>query len=168
MHTAMLRLAQGMAVLGGTVLSLLILMTCVSIVGREIGLGPIPGDFEMVEAGVAFAIFAFIPLCQITSGHATVDIFANRFPPGLSRIMRAVTELVFALVLILIAWRLGSGTLSKLNVGETSFILQFPVWWAFGASFAGSVIAAFVGVYMAGVRIAEAAQGRPLIPEGEP
>jgi len=165
MHTAMLRLAQGMAVLGGTVLTLLILMTCLSIVGREVGLGPIPGDFEIVESGVAFAIFAFIPLCQITSGHATVDIFADRFPPGFSRVLRAITEVVFAGVLVLIAWRLGSGTLSKLNVGETSFILQFPVWWAFGASFAGSIIAALVGVYMAGVRVAEAASGRAILPE---
>lgn len=165
MHTAMLRLAQGMAVLGGTVLTLLILMTCLSIVGREVGLGPIPGDFEIVESGVAFAIFAFIPLCQITSGHATVDIFADRFPPGFSRVLRAITEVVFAGVLVLIAWRLGSGTLSKLNVGETSFILQFPVWWAFGASFAGSIIAALVGVYMAGVRVAEASSGRAILPE---
>ena len=165
MHTAMLRLAQGMAVLGGSVLTLLILMTCLSILGRELGIGPIPGDFEMVESGVAFAIFAFIPLCQITAGHATVDVFADRFPVGLSRVMRALTEVVFAAVLVLIAWRLGAGTLSKLNVGETSFILQFPIWWAFGASFAGSVVAAFVAVYVAGVRIAEAASGRAILPE---
>ena len=32
-------------------------------------------DYELVEAGVAFAIFAFIPLCQIYGSHATVDIF---------------------------------------------------------------------------------------------
>jgi len=40
-----------MAVLGGIVLSALILLICVSIIGRTIGIGPINGDYELVEAG---------------------------------------------------------------------------------------------------------------------
>jgi len=57
-----------MAILGGLVLSALILVICVSIVGRTIGIGPINGDYELVEAGIAFSIFAFLPLTQITAG----------------------------------------------------------------------------------------------------
>ena len=45
-----------MAILGGLVLSALILLICVSIVGRTIGIGPINGDYELVEAGIAFSI----------------------------------------------------------------------------------------------------------------
>ncbi len=185
----MLALARFMAIAGGAVLSLLILLTCISISGRllnglfhsdwmesiapgfsawvlELGVGPVNGDFELVEAGVAFAIFAFLPLCQITSGHAAVDIVANYFPSWLSRFMRAVTEIVFAVVLVLIAERLFEGMMSKKGYGETTFLLQFPIWWAYAASLAGAVVAAVVAVYMAAVRSYESLTGRVLIHDG--
>ena len=188
MHNLMRGLARIMAMIGGLVLTFLILLTCVSIAGRLLNgvfhadwlkamapdvarymaahVGPVNGDFELVEAGVAFAIFAFIPLCQLTAGHAAVDVFANSFPARVNRVLRMITEVVFALVLVLIAWRLASGTFSKFENGETSFLLQFPVWWAYGASLVAAVVSAIVGLYMAGVRIYEAATGEILIWDG--
>lgn len=189
MHRFMSGLARLMAMLGGTVLTLLIVLTCVSIAGRllngffhgslmqsvapgfadwmiGIGVGPVNGDFELVEAGVAFAIFAFLPLCQITAGHASVDVLANNFPQGVNRFLRMVIEIVFAAVLVLIAWRLGDGTASKYANGETSFLLQFPVWWAYAASLLAATVAAVVGVYMAAVRTYEFLTGRILVWDG--
>ena len=188
-HKLMLGLSRLMAILGGIVLSLLVLITCVSILGRllngvfhgdvmtglapgfsewmiELGVGPVNGDFELVEAGIAFAIFAFLPLCQITAGHASVDIFANLFPRWLDRTLRAVTEVVFAAVLILIAWRLADGMASKLRYGETTFLLQFPIWWAYAASLAGATVAALVGVYMAVLRVIALFSGRDPVEDG--
>lgn len=189
LHKTMTALARLMAIIGGAVLTVLILLTCVSIAGRllngmfhgdlltglapefsrwmiDIGVGPVNGDYELVESGVAFAIFAFIPLCQITAGHASVDVFANMFPARLNRILRAVIEVVFAGVLVLIAVQLFQGMLSKLHNGETSFLLEYPVWWAYAASLVGAIVAAIVGVYMAGVRILEALTGRILVWDG--
>ena len=177
MHQLMERAARAMAVLGGFVLAILIILTCLSVLGRSLngmfhgwiggllpglsqwaldtGIGPITGDFELVEAGVAFAIFASLPLCQISSGHAAVDILANSFPPRLNRFLAMVIEILFALVLIMIAVRLFDGMMSKRRYGETTFLLQFPIWWAYALSFIGAVMAAIAGVYMAGVRTAE-------------
>lgn len=189
MHRFMMRLARLMATLGGLVLVLLILLTGVSITGRllngalhsdlvqglapgfaqwalDIGIGPVNGDFELVEAGVAFAIFAFLPLCQITAGHASVDVFVAKFPKWAHRLLRMVTEIVFAAVLILISVQLARGMASKMEYGETSFLLQFPVWWAYAASLAASVVAAVVGVYMAAVRVAEFFTRRIIVSDG--
>lgn len=189
MHKLIYGLARIMAILGGLVLTLLILLTCVSILGRslngilhgdmmeriapgfstwllDLGVGPINGDFELVEAGVAFAIFAFLPLCQITAGHASVDIFTARLPAGVQRFLRAATEVLFAVVLILIAWRLFEGMASKRGYGETTFLLQFPIWWAYAASLVGAIVAAGVGVYMALVRLAELLTGRVIVADG--
>lgn len=189
MHKHMLKLARFMAATGGLVLTLLIVLTCLSISGRllngffhgsfmhsaapefaewmiAIGVGPINGDFELVEAGVAFAIFSFLPLCQITSGHASVDILVNSFSKRVNRFLRMVTEIVFAAVLILIAWRLEAGLVSKLHNGETSFLLQFPVWWAYAASLVAAVVAAIVGIYMGAVRTIEFLTGRILVWDG--
>ena len=188
MHNYMTALARTLAMIGCAVLTLLILLTCASIAGRLLNgvfhsdwmeatmpqladwlaarIGPVNGDFELVEAGVAFAIFSFIPLCQITAGHASVDVFVTNLSPRVSRLLRMGTEIVFALVLLLIAWRLAAGTLSKFQNGETSFLLEFPVWWAYAASLVAAVVAAIVGVYMAWVRSYEAFTGEIRIWDG--
>lgn len=185
MHNSMKKAARIMAVLGGFILAILIVITCVSVLGRslngvfhgwigemmpglskwalDMGVGPVTGDFELVEAGVAFAVFASLPLCQINSGHASVDILANSFSPKLYRFLTMVTEVLFALVLILIAWRLFDGMMSKRRYGETTFLLQFPIWWAYALSLVGAVMAAIAGVYMATVRIGEFLLHRDLI-----
>lgn len=189
MHKLMMGLARSLAIVGGIVLSILILLTCASILGRllngafhggfmqsvapgfanwalDMGVGPVNGDFELVEAGVAFAIFCFLPLCQITAGHASVDILANTFSARVNRFLRMVTEIVFAAVLVLIAWKLFDGMMSKKEYGETTFLLQFPIWWAYALSFVASLAAAIVGLYMAGVRTVEFFTGRILIWDG--
>ncbi len=189
MHKVMMGLARTLAIIGGIVLSALILLTCISILGRllnglfhgdfmnsvapgfaewalGLGIGPVNGDFELVEAGVAFAIFCFLPLCQITAGHASVDILANSFSKSVNRFLRMVTEVVFAGVLVLITWKLGDGMLSKREYGETTFLLQFPIWWAYALSFVASLAAAIVGIYMACVRVIEFFTGRTLVWDG--
>ncbi len=53
-----------MAWFGSLVLVLIALMSVASIVGRALagfGLGPVPGDFELVEVGTALAVFCFLP-----------------------------------------------------------------------------------------------------------
>ncbi len=189
MTNFMTKLARFMAILGGIVLTFLILLTCISIIGRslngafhsefmqniapgfanwmlDLGIGPVNGDFEVVEAGVAFAIFAFLPICQMTAGHASVDIFTNMFPKSFNRFLRMIIEIVFAAVLILIAWRLFEGLQSKMSYGETTFLLQFPIWWAYLASFVGGITAAVVGAYMAGIRTLEFFTKRIYVQDG--
>ena len=179
-------LARVLALTGGLALSALVLLTCLSIAGRSLGtvlngdavqavapefanallalgIGSIKGDFELVEVGMAFAIFAFVPLCQLRNGHASVDILIARLPPRTEAVLRAVIETVFALVLVLIAWQLLGGTQSRFRTGQTTFLLEFPLWWAFAASLVGAIAAALVALYVAAVRIAEAATGRMLL-----
>ncbi|WP_319824906.1 TRAP transporter small permease [Thalassovita sp.] len=189
MQQFMNKLARFMAILGGVILTLLVLLTCVSVLGRSLntlfhflqshgvmegfmqtlldaGVGPVLGDFELVEAGIAFAIFAFIPLCQVTGGHASVDIFTNGFPVRVNRFIQMIVEILFAIALILIAWRLYEGMVSKMRYNETTFLLQFPIWWAYAASLGASCVSGLVAVYMAVVRTAEFFSGRTIIHVG--
>jgi TRAP-type C4-dicarboxylate transport system permease small subunit len=177
-------LARLMAVLGGLVLTGLILMTCISILGRTasgllnsdalegvraaqallaLGIGPIKGDFELVEAGMAFVIFAFLPYTQLTGGHASVDIFTNPMGPGPNRWLTMAWAVLFAAVMGMIAWQLWQGTLDKRRFGETSFLIQFPIWWAYAAALVGAAVAALTAVYVAIVRVAELITGAPIL-----
>ncbi|MEM6727983.1 MAG: TRAP transporter small permease [Pseudomonadota bacterium] len=179
-----------MALLGGIVLTLVILMVCASILGRGVvtfgnwdafegfapsisdallgtRIGPVPGDFELVEAGIAFAIFAFLPLCQLRGGHATVDVFTSFLPDRANDWLKAFWEVVLTLAILLITWRLGAGMLDKIETGEITFILAFPKWWAYAASLFAACAASLVAVYCAVARVAEAATGRPVITGAE-
>ena len=164
------KLTHFMAVLGGVVLTFLILLTCVSVMGRGLntlghsgfliaisqsladwliatGVSPVTGDFELVEAGVAFSIFSFLPYVQLYGGHATVDIFTNQLPRRAQLVIMAFWETVLSLVIILITWRLYEGMLTKYHNGQTTFLLEFPIWWAFAASLAAAVVASVVACY---------------------
>ena len=133
----------------------------------EIKIGPFNGDYEIVEAGMAFAIFSFLPLAHITGAHATVDIFTSKISEPADRWLTMVIDIAFAVVLVIIALRLYQGTLDKFDRGQTTFLLQFPVWWAYAFSLIGAVMAAVVSVYLAIIRIAEAVTGRRLVSMGE-
>lgn len=180
-------LSRTMALLGGLVLLGLVIFTCVSILGRSLntlghadwltalapglakrllatGVGPLSGDFELVEAGIAFAIFAFLPVCQFYGGHATVDVFTRALGPRVNRLILAFWEVLLALAILLLTWRLFDGLAGKYQNGETTFLLQFPLWWAYGASFVASMIAAVVSLYCAFSRVAEVATGGVYLP----
>lgn len=184
----MTSLARLFALLGGMVLSLLIVVVCMSIAGRSInsvlhsdviqgmmpglasallatGVGPINGDFELVEAGMAFTIFAFLPLCHLNGAHASVDIFTATLPKGINRYLRALTELLFAAVLVLIAWQLFQGMLSKRNSGQTTFLLGYPLWWAYAVSVSGAAMAGIMAIYVATLRSVEAISGQVMLPD---
>jgi TRAP-type C4-dicarboxylate transport system permease small subunit len=187
MKTAIERLARGMAVLGGVVMVALVLLTCVSVLGRGLnsmghsgwlialaqgfadwliasGVGPVTGDFELVEAGIAFSIFAFLPICQLYAGHATVDVFTSRMSDKVNAWLIAFWDMILTLVIWLITWRLFAGLLDKLGNGETSFLLQFPIWWAYAASFLAALVASVTALYCVIGRVTYAATGRTILP----
>ncbi len=187
MYRALLFLSRLMAILGGIMLSALVLLTVFNIVMRlvdrlfhwmveaevmaglgqwliDAGVGPTLGTFELIEAGVAFVIFAFLPICQITGGHATVDIFTSAMSEGTNRILRGLTEVLFAAIMVLIAAQLFGGLVTKFTSGQTTLELQLPVWYSYAIGFIGAALAAIVAVYLGAVRFIEMASGREILP----
>lgn len=161
------KLARWLAILGGLALVAMIAMTVVSIVGRSLiglGLGPVPGDFELVEVGTGFAVFAFLPWCQLKRGHATVDVFTAKFSRRANRLIDLATDLLLTLTIIVVAWRLWLGMMDKIRYNETTFILQFPVWWGFAAAMVAAAGGVIVSVYMLAVRFEELRRDTDLLP----
>lgn len=145
---------RAMTWFGGLVLALLALLSVASIAGRALsafGLGPVPGDFELVEAGTALAVFCFLPWCHLRRGHATVDLFWKSYPPAMQRALELLTDALMLVVWLLLVWRMGVAMLDYRDNGETSFILQMPVWWGYAAS----MVPALVGCLAYAWRLAE-------------
>lgn len=129
-------LSRLLALLGGLLLLAVIAIVVVSVIGRELaaygmGPGPIPGDFELVEAATALAIFCFMPWCQMERGHVSVDILAALIGPRFDAALSVLFNVLMTVIAGFILWRLWAGMMDKIQYNETSFILQFPVWWGY-------------------------------------
>lgn len=183
-------LARAMALLGGLVLTALVLLICVSVLGRggntfahwEViessapgisaailgaGIGPVTGDFEILEAAIAFSIFAFLPICQLRSAHATVDVFTSALPPRATIALKAFWEVILTLAILLITWRLGVGMFDKIDNQEITFMIGFPIWWAYAASLLAAIAASIVALYCAYARVREALTGAAILPTSD-
>jgi len=128
---------------GAFVVGALAVLSVTSIAGRALsgmGLGPVPGDFELVEAGTALAVFCSLPWCYLVRGHATVDIFWSAFPAPMKRAIQVLTSSLMLLVWAVLTWRMIVATGEYRATGEVSFILQMPVWWGVAACVPPAVI----------------------------
>lgn len=180
MNKYMTTIAKWMALLGGAVLILLIVITCLSVIGRSLNtightefltenamsvanffqyFKPIWGDFEIVEAGIAFAILSFFPWCSLNRGHATVDIFTSGLSDTKNRFLAVFWELIFFAIITLITWRMFVGMSDKMRYGETTLLLQTPVWWGFAVCAFASSVATLVAGYSAFCRFQELRSG---------
>jgi TRAP-type C4-dicarboxylate transport system permease small subunit len=128
---ALYRAATGVAVFGGLVLFALTLLTVTSVVGRVAFSAPIPGDFELVELGMAVAIFSFLPYCQIVRGNVIVDLFTTRASPRTRALLDAIGNLLYTAIAALLTWRVALGGLEIRSYHETTMVLQVPVWWGY-------------------------------------
>lgn len=140
-------LSRALTWFGGLVLTLIALVSVASITGRAltgIGLGPVPGDFELVEAGTALAVFCFLPWAHLRRGHAWVDLFWPYFPAPLKRALETLADALMLVAWVLLVWRMGVAMLDYRENAEVTFILQMPVWWGYAASFPFAVFGCIV------------------------
>jgi TRAP-type C4-dicarboxylate transport system permease small subunit len=144
---ALHRAATGIALIGGAVLVALTLLTVISVVGRAAFSAPIPGDFELVEIGMAVAIFAFLPYCQIVRGNVIVDLFTAKASPRTRALLDALGNLLYTAIAVLLTWRVALGGLEVRGYGETTMVLRVPVWWGYLPAVAFLAFLALVCAY---------------------
>jgi TRAP-type C4-dicarboxylate transport system permease small subunit len=123
-------LARALAVAGGVLLVGIGVLVTVSVLSRWLRNQAVSGDFELVQMGLALAVFAFLPLCQANRGHIVVDTFTMKLPLRVQHALDGIWDLVFAGVAALLAWRLAIGGAEAFRTGSTSMVLAIPIGWA--------------------------------------
>ena len=108
------------------------------------------------------SVFLFLPWCQLKRGHATVDIIAGFLPPTLNRWFDVLVEVAMSIAVIVITHQLWQGMLTKLRNGDTTFVLQMPLSWAYGACLIAAILASLCSVLIVVERVREAVAGRSL------
>lgn len=121
-------LAKFCAVLAGVLMTVITLMTCVSLIGRNTTGWTIVGDIELTASAAGAAIALFLPWCQLRRGNIMVDFFTARASESTQQLLDRFGALLVAAVMALMCWRSAIGGLSAWSSHAGSMMLGFPDW----------------------------------------
>jgi TRAP-type C4-dicarboxylate transport system permease small subunit len=152
-------LAKACAVLAGLLLTVITLMTCVSLIGRNTTGWTIVGDFELSGSAAGAAIALFMPWCQARRGNIIVDFFTTRASAQTNARLDRVGAFLLAVCMGLVAWRTTIGGINAWKSGAGSMMLGFPEWIVYVLMVPPLVLTAVIG-------LAQAVRG--FGPEGQP
>ena len=127
------KLAKLCAVLAGVLMTVITLMTCVSLIGRNTIGWTIVGDFELSGSAAGAAIALFMPWCQLRRGNIIVDFFTTRASAATQERLDRIGALLMAGVMALMCWRTTIGGLSAWKAQSGSMMLGFPEWIVYTA-----------------------------------
>ena len=121
-------LAKLCAILAGVLLTVITLMTCVSLIGRNTTGWTIVGDFELSGAAAGAAIALFLPWCQVRRGNIIVDFFTAKATERTNGALDRFGALLFALAMALMTWRTSVGGINAWKSQSGSMMIGFPEW----------------------------------------
>ncbi len=142
-------LAKACAVLAGLLLTVITLMTCVSLIGRNTTGWTIVGDFELSGSAAGAAIALFMPWCQARRGNIIVDFFTARASESTNARLDRLGAFLLAVCMALLAWRTGIGGLNAWKSGSGSMMLGFPEWVVYAFMVPPLVLTALIGLVQA-------------------
>ncbi|WP_052700931.1 TRAP transporter small permease [Loktanella sp. S4079] len=138
------RLARVLAALGGLAILATALAVTLSVLGRNIGIGGLRGDFELVEFSCVLAAGLFLPLCQVSRGHVMVDLFTNWLPSAVRRVIDRLWLALFAAGWGALTVLTLEGMQDSMAYGDRSMMLSLPLWWTFVPSILGGGAACLI------------------------
>lgn len=148
MGRALARLCEAWGLAGGVAL-LGAMATMLATVGGGMLGRPLLGDSEIVELLGGIAVFAFLPYCHLRGANVFVDFFTRPLPERVKAWLDAAMNLVFALVAIVLTWRLAEGGIGAYERDRRSMFLQLPDWWGYVAGFLSMLLWVAVCLYVA-------------------
>jgi len=149
------RVTEWLAIFGGALMLLVMVITVISVAGRALIGRPIIGDYEITEVASGIAVFMFLPYTQFTGG----NIVAEFFTAGMSRRNQLRLDLVhnaiFACFAAFLGWRIALGGIDKYESLATSMLLRLPVWITYLAGLAGLAVLLVVCVWIVARLVAQ-------------
>jgi TRAP-type C4-dicarboxylate transport system permease small subunit len=132
---------------GGVALALLVLTTVVSVGGRALFESPIPGDIEIAQLLMAFAISCFLPWCQWHRGHVMIEFFTRSASRRQQQRLQRIGDGLMAAIAAVLAWRTLLAAISAYPTNEGSMILGIPIWINYAALVPGFAVMAVIALW---------------------
>ena len=142
-------LAKASAILAGLLMTVITLMTCVSLIGRNTTGATLAGDFELTGVAAGAAIALFMPWCQLRRGNIIVDFFTAKASERTNAALDRLGALLLGLVFALLAWRTTLGGLNAYSSQSGTMMLGFPDWVVYAAMVPPFILTTVIALYQA-------------------
>lgn len=142
-------LAKLCAILAGVLLTVITLMTCVSLIGRNTVGVTLVGDFELTGVAAGAAIAMFLPWCQVRRGNIIVDFFTAKASARTNAMLDRFGAFLLGAAMALLAWRASLGGLNAWNNNSGTMMIGFPEWIVYAAMVPPLALTALIGVAQA-------------------
>jgi TRAP-type C4-dicarboxylate transport system permease small subunit len=140
-------LARACAVLAGCLLTLITLMTCASVLGRNFLGATLAGDFELTGVATGLAVALFMPWCQLRRGNILVDFFTAKASARTITRLDRLGALLLAAFMALLAWRTALGGANAWDNQSSSMLLGFPDWVVYTGMVPPLLLTAVIALY---------------------
>lgn len=142
-------LAKFCAIVAGVVLTTITLMTCASLIGRNIIGVTLAGDFELTGVAAGAAIALFLPWCQLQRGNIIVDFFTSGASESTNAALDRFGALMLGLCMVLLTWRSVHGGLNAFETRSGTMMLGFPEWVVYAFMVPPMALTAVIAVWQA-------------------
>ena len=131
------RLLNRIALLGGLVLFLIMLLVTISVIFRYVLNQPILGDQELVEIGMSLVVMMAMPFAALKGAHIRVDVLDNMLGIKGRYWCDVFARSVSCFVLFLLARKTWEKTWDAHRYGDVTNMIEIPVWIAYASITAG-------------------------------
>ena len=132
MLVALRKLADRLISLSASIsaLALVFLMgvIVVDVVGRAFG-SPLYGSHDIVTMFMVIVVFGAMALCDRNGGHIAVDLFENRFPASMNRVIDIFVAAFGAVIFFAIAWATYDSAQISVMLNLSTNLLNLHKFW---------------------------------------
>jgi TRAP-type C4-dicarboxylate transport system permease small subunit len=144
---------RALSTLAGLMIFVMMVVTSIDVIGRDVFNLPLFGAFEMTEILMGLVIFAGMPLTTAAREHITVNFLESVVSPRVRCIQAAFGDVLSAAVAAVMAWRIYGRGLDLIQAHETTMMLGVGRGYIAIAMGALLAVAAFVFLFNARLSI---------------
>jgi TRAP-type C4-dicarboxylate transport system permease small subunit len=104
----------------------MMLVTLVDVVGRDLFSAPLPGGFEITEFLLASLIFLGLPMVTAEKAHVDVDLLDSTVPMFLKPLQNFFIGLVNLIAFAVLSWMMWKFAIRTYEYQDTTAVLQIP------------------------------------------
>lgn len=112
--------------LAGVILFIIMMVTVVDVIGRDLFRAPLPGAFEVTQILMAALIYAGLPSVSRHESHITIDLLDGITPRMLVRGRQILVNLLVGACMGFLAWRLWVLAEKIRDYGDVTEYLRIP------------------------------------------
>ncbi len=112
----------------GLAVALMVVVTCVDVVGRRFGY-PLTGAYDLVEILGAITIAGALPYTTACKGHVAIELFLQKLPRRGRIILDGFVRIVSILMFAFLTWRFIEYGAELKASGQVTLTLRWPIFW---------------------------------------